>query len=338
MISWTASKLDMINYCKMRFYLHSVEHEEPIRLSCYARGTLLHGLIENFWDKLGSEEEVAKKSSGKKYSNAQEFGKYAQGLWRRLIISSEHSKQINWTYEGEQWIVDSEIPNICTPLFSYLLSEGKPKFKEKSFKFVVDGREFHGRIDDIRVRDGKVVVRDYKSGRPWIGQMKLNNDPQLTLYNVGLCSLCVSDDKIAESLGMMEERKKFMGKSFFVNPDFVEEFFMIEALGYNAKHNRSLNVLNQTSRREEHFLELLKVIEGAEKALNEGEIYPERGRKCDYCDMKYACEKKLVQNGNLENKVGQELFSFAVPAFARQEKQEFIKKSQKKFRFVIKKH
>jgi hypothetical protein len=73
MIPWTASRIDIANYCRMRYYLRYVEKESSLRLAAYAKGTLLHGLIEHFWDKLGTEEEVAKKRENKKYSNAVEF-------------------------------------------------------------------------------------------------------------------------------------------------------------------------------------------------------------------------------------------------------------------------
>jgi hypothetical protein len=308
----------------MRYYLRHVEKESSLRLSAYAKGTLLHELIEHFWSKLGSEEEVAKKTSKKKYSNAEEFAKYAKGLWMRTVIASENSKNpIQWGYNNEKWVINSELSDICTPLYPILLEEGKPIFKEIPFDFLIEGKRFRGRIDYIRIRDEKIVIGDYKSGKPWMGEMKLNNDPQLTFYNIGLCSLCCSDDEIAEKLGLREKRKEFMGKPIYINPDFDEEFFMIEAPAFNLKKNHSINVINSTTRKDEHFFELLNMINGIEKAVSEGEIYPERGRKCDYCDMKYSCEKRLnrVGSGHLEDKTGQGFFSFAIPLYARDQEQ-----------------
>jgi len=337
MISWTASRIDMANYCRMRYYLKYVEKETSLRLSAYAKGTLLHELIEKFWEKLGTEEEVAKKSSKKKYSNAEEFTKYSQGLWMRTVIASQNSKNpIQWRYENEQWVIHSELSDICSSLYPVLLQEGKPILSEIGFDFLIEEKRFRGRIDDIRFREGKIVIRDYKSGSPWIGEMKLNNDPQLTLYNIGLCSLC-SNDEIAEKLGLKEKRAEFMGNPIYIFPDFIEEFFMIEAPAFNLKKNRSVNVLNQTARRDEHFFEVLNMIKGIEKAVCEGEIYPERGRKCDYCDMKYSCEKRLNETrvGHLEDKTGQEFFSFAIPAYARSNEQQ-KETGQKKFRFRFK--
>jgi len=338
MVSWTATRIDIANYCRMRYYLRYVEKEKPLRLPSYVKGGLLHDLIENFRDKLGTEEEVAKKSLRKKYSCKEEFASYAQGLWKRNVIASRNSQnKIYWSYENEPWVINSELKDICIPLYDYLIKEPPPIFKEIDFNFMFDGRNFSGRIDDVRTKDKKVIIRDYKSGRPWLGEMKLNNDPQLTLYNIGLCSLCFEREDIAGKLGLEKERKRFMGNPIYVSPDFIEEFFMIEAPAFNLKKKHNLDVIHTTTRKDEHFFELLNMIRGIEKAVNEGEIYPERGRKCDYCDLKFACEKRLdkVGIGHLEDKTGQGFFGFAIPAYARKEEQKESFK-QKKFRFRFK--
>ena len=66
------------------------------------------------------------------------------------------------------------------------------------------------------------------------------------------------------------------------------------------------------------------MMHGNQKAINEGNIYPERGRKCDSCDMNLACEKKLyeVEKGELIDKGGQLHFDFAVPYFARKKEEK----------------
>lgn len=351
MIHWTASRIDVANYCRMRYYLRYVEKEQPPRLSAYVKGSFLHGLIEHFWNKLGIEKEVARKSSGKKYSNAEGFAKYAMGSWTSLIIGAKKSgEKIEWRYKGEEYVSKHNLAEICPSLFHCIINEGPPLFSEEEvkFDFIVEGIRFTGRIDDVRMKDGKVIIRDYKSGRPWIGEMKINNDPQLTVYNAGLCSLCLSDNEIAEKLGLMERRKNFMRNGSYICPDFVEQFFMIEAPIFNAKARRDkafhpLKTIHETSRRNEHFLEVLKMINGIEESINSGVIYAERGRKCDDCDLKYVCEKKLdeVGTGHLENRVGQDFFSFVIPLYARTKEQENVKKKdkdigQKKIRFRFK--
>src|SRR3989344_259489 len=160
-IEWSSSRIDAANYCKMRYWLRYVDplKPEPLRISAYAKGSLLHDLIEKFWLRLGSEEEVARKSSKKRYSNPGEFAKYAQGKWKRTIISSKESnKPIDWSYDGEQWVILNTLPKICKPLFDVFIDEGPPLFKELEFKFFTDGKVFNGRIDDIRIRDNRIRI------------------------------------------------------------------------------------------------------------------------------------------------------------------------------------
>ncbi|HLC86990.1 MAG TPA: PD-(D/E)XK nuclease family protein [Candidatus Nanoarchaeia archaeon] len=321
---WSASRIDCANYCRMKYYLKYVERYTPLRLSAYAKGSLLHELIENFWGRLGTEEEAGKRSSTKKYFDAETFAKYAQGKWTSIIISSKNSKNpINWNYEDERWFIKSDLKNICIPLYSNLVEQGPPIFSELSFDFSLFGKRFKGRVDEIRLsEEGKVIIRDFKSGRPWIGDMKLNYDTQLTFYNAAVCSVCYADEEFAKKLGIGEERKKFMGNPYFVNPDFRQEFFMIEALKTNDSSKRSKSaptLIYSTNRKDEHFLELLTMINGTQKAISSGNVYPERGRKCDSCDMKHVCEKKLdeVNRGFAEDKKGQILLDFATPIYAR---------------------
>ncbi len=358
MIKWSATRINVANYCRMRYYLNYVDSDKPkpLRLSAYVRGSLLHALIDNFWDKLGTPDEVAKKSSGKKYHDAESFSNYSQGKWKRIIIADKKLREeyatkeleqeaernegrlINWKFDGEAWQVNGTLPRICVPLFDYLMKEGKPEFSELPFDFVLGNRRFTGRMDDIRKRDGKVVIRDYKSGNPWVGDMKSFFDPQLTMYNVGLCSLCKHYPEIAERLGLEKQVvETFMGHPNFIHPDFVVEFFMIDALGIDANNPKIKtmpNVVVASDRKNEHFEEVLKMIIGTEEAVTAGNIYPERGRKCDSCDLKYACAKKLELVGTdaMIDKAGQEFFNFAMPAFLRKEPTPEFKATQRKLR------
>ena len=75
-IIWTPTRLETANYCIMSFYLKYELHKKGARLPVYAKGSLLHNVAENFWRNLGTEEEVAKKTSHKKYSNHEGFKKY----------------------------------------------------------------------------------------------------------------------------------------------------------------------------------------------------------------------------------------------------------------------
>ena len=212
-IGWSPTRIDAANYCRMRYWLKYCDPQkpEPLRLSAYAKGSLLHDLIQKFWIRLGTPEQVAKKSSKQKYFDAESFAKYAQGRWKRTIISNKHSEHpIDWHYEGEQWVIANTLPKICRPLFNFFIEEGPPIHTELPFDFVIDGKRFLGRIDEVRKKDGKIIVRDYKSGKPWMGEMKLHHDPQPTIYSMGLGAICYYDEKFAAALGIGLERKTFM--------------------------------------------------------------------------------------------------------------------------------
>ncbi|MEM4259281.1 MAG: PD-(D/E)XK nuclease family protein [Candidatus Pacearchaeota archaeon] len=366
MIKWSATRINIANYCRMRYYLAYADPDKPkpLRLAAYVRGSLLHGLIENFWEKLGKQEEVkydknGKITSKKKYYDAETFAKYAQGKWKSIAIADEkliekyeqvsrYSRDeaekikehlIYWSFEGQKWAIANDLPKLCIPLFEHIIKEGPPIFSELEFDFILNNRRFNGRIDEIRIKNDRIYIRDYKSGKPWLGEMKLSFDPQLTMYNVGLCSLCYSHKEVAEKLGL--ETKivdRFMGNPDFVYPEFGVEFFMIDALGIDSSNPKIKNipdVIASSERKNEHFYEVIKMIEGTEESVRTGNIYPERGRKCDDCDMKIACANKLncVRTGNLVDKKGQLYFNFATPLFLKKEEQPAPKPRKFRFRY-----
>jgi len=241
---------------------------------------------------------------------------------------------------------------ICIPLYDALTKEGPPLFSEMGFDFVAYGRRFKGRFDEIRKKDDKIIIRDYKSGRPWVGEMKLEFDPQLTLYNVALCSLLFADAEFAKILGISDEqRKSYMGHPNYTEPNFINQFFMIEALKIrdNSKYQSTtpLEHIYSTSRREEHFREFMSMISGIERAVTYNDIYAERGKKCDDCDMKVSCKAQLEKAGKGEyfDKHGQGILNFASPAYIRplEETKQIdarakeLEKSQKKLRLRKKK-
>jgi len=343
----------------MRGYLKYYDStSKELRLPAFKKGSLLHSVIEHFWEKLGTEEEVAKtkgKKGGKKYSNAEEFAKHVRGKWFQLVIGSEKSnKPIDWEFENQKFVIGNSMTGICVPLFDELVKEGRPLYSEVPFEFVLGNRKFIGKIDEIRIREEKLILRDYKSGSPWIGDMKLNHDPQMTFYNVGICSKAYVDENFAKSIGLLEERASFMGHPIFISDKIHPEFFMVEA-PYRRKKaieegNKNLpEIIHKTSRRDEHFYELIKMIDGAEKNMRNGIVYPERGRKCDYCSMKKPCEDKLGSSIIGESaeymltKNEQMLFRFAAPHFIlpaniegpKQKRFNFNKKTKKTVETLI---
>src|SRR3989338_6040675 len=338
---WSATRIDIANYCKRRYYLRYVLKDEPLRFSAYVKGGFLHEIIEKFWDKMYLP---GKRKTEVKYSTPEEFSSHAQGKWKSLLIKLKKSGQrLEWAFDGEEWAILHQLPKICTPLFTHLATEGKPDFSELSFDFVLDGLRFKGRVDEVRLRDGKVVIRDYKSGRPWIGDMKVDFDPQLKFYNAGLCYLCCSNRNIAEKLGLLERRVTFMGNPEFVCPDFEEEFFMIEALGYEPKPGRERPaVIHKTKRTNEHFVSLLRMIRSTLEAVAVNrEVPPEWGRKCDSCDMRVACKKRAVEesDGFIVDKHGQQFLALESPTYSvapETKEKKSGNKEQKRLRLIYK--
>lgn len=352
---WSSSRVNSANYCGMRYYLKYMLGKEELRLSAYVKGSFLHSLIENFWDRLGTPEEAAKKSSGKKYSDAKSFVDYARRKWQRIIIADEEAEQhIAWTYDNEKWVIRGNLGSICSPLFDYLSREGRPLFAELPFDFKIDGERFTGRIDEVRVINKQIVLTDYKSGKPWVGEMKLDFDPQLTLYNAGLCSLILFNPAIAQTLGLEGRIKEFMHGNRFTSLEILERFFMIEAMGINPEKVKTVpSSIYETRRAEEHFFELLKMVKSVRKRACEGDVYPERGKKCDLCGMKEECRKEIknVNTDFFADKTGQGLLSLATPDYAKRtvsgnmeryqrpfrKPEQEANPSQRKFRFQYKK-
>ncbi len=342
LIDWTYSKMDDYNYCILRGYLRWVDGVRNLTIPAFIKGFLLHSSIEHFWDKLGTSEEVSRtrnKKGGKKYWDADSFADYLSGKWTSLVIGSEHSgREIQWAYPAQKYQMKPQIRNIAFYLFPTLVERGKPLYSEISFRFILGHRRFKGKIDEIRVKDGKIVVTDFKSGSPRMGEIKRDHDCQMTMYNAGLCSLCYADEKFAESLGLEKERKSFFGHPNFVNENIEHEFVMIEApyirhlLSERGKANLP-EISLKTSRRENHFYEILHMLDGIEASLRQGIIYPQTGHKCDYCSMKTACKKRLEELTStipLERN-GQAVMAFAAPLFRRNIPKEDIEPGQLNF-------
>jgi hypothetical protein len=303
------------------------------------KGTLFHDAIDHFWDKLGTEEEVAKtknKKNGKKYFDAKSFSDYLSGVWISKVIGAEHSgRKINWDYPGQGYSMKPKIHEIAFCLFPYILERGKPLYSEIPFQFILGNRKFNGRIDEIRLKNGKVVVTDFKSGTPFMKEIKRDHDIQMTMYNVGIGSLCYANEEFAKSLGFGDIRKTFFGHPNFVNENVEHEFIMIEA-PVRIKQLQQMGKTNlpefslKTFRKENHFYEILKMLDGVEASLKNGIVYPQTGHKCDYCVMKEICKKRL-ESLAFEipvDKTGQIIMSFASPTYKLPVKKEDVESHQ----------
>lgn len=362
---WSASRIDTANYCNMRYYLRYVDPIKPksLRISPYVKGSLLHKLIEDFWQHLGTFDEVEqdkkntkkKAKQKKKYYNPESFGEYAQGKWTQTVIRNEKmedpKKKIFWRdgYDdnSEAWEIRAMMPKMTAALYRIIIEEGPPLYSELAFDFQAENLRFKGFIDEIRLRDGKVVIRDYKSGSPfWIREMKRDFDPQLTFYNAGLLSLLYGNDKksieFAKSLGLEEQREELIKSSNHINPDFEEEYFMVEApyllekmdadKDFARKFSNRPEIIHKTKRTEEHFYHLINNIKTTKRNIQYGNISFEHGKKCDICDMKHVCRKYSTEplETQVLDKKGNLLFSFMDPPYSIQAMAEKQKEDENK--------
>jgi len=333
MIRWSASRINSANYCGMKHWLTYEDPAKPkgLRLAVYVKGSLLHNLIENFWKRNGNSlEEV---TSGKKqfkeikHFDAESFAKYAKGKWTSIIIAdgAKEDKKIHWDYPDQKWVIKENISKICEPLYSFLEEEGPPLFAELDIRVFLEGREFFGRIDYVDKKGNAVIIRDWKSGYPWVGEMKLKHDPQLTFYNFLVCGLAKQNKEFAEILGLDKKRvEQYMGNLLYVDPNFEMQFGMIEALSINLDNLKIRTIpemIQSTTRTNAHFFELINMVDGTQRSIDDGNIYPERGKKCDSCDMKVACDGRLedVNSDVFLGKGGQYVMDFVKPAFLRKD-------------------
>ncbi len=370
---WSASRIDTANYCNMKYYLRYIDPIKPksLRISPYVKGSLLHKIIEDFWDHLGTFDEVEKDKKNnkkkakekKKYYDAESFGKYAQGKWTQTVIRNKGIKDINkkifwrggYDDDSEAWEIRATMPGMTAALYRVIIEEGPPLYSELAFDFVAEGLRFKGFIDEVRLRDGKVVIRDYKSGSPfWIREMKRDFDPQLTFYNAGLSSLFYDNNEksieFAKSLGLEEQREELIKSSNYINPDFEEEYFMVEApyllekidadKDFAKKFSTRPEIIHKTKRTEEHFYHLIDNIKKTKNKIEEGNISFEHGKKCDMCDMKHVCRKHSLEplETNVIDKRGNLLLSFMDPPYSIQsmaekqkEEKDKPKENQRKF-------
>ena len=178
---------------------------------------------------------------------------------------------------------------------------------------------FRGYIDEIRLRDGKVILRDYKSMKPErMKEEKVDHDPQLTLYNVAVCALSRADPDFARSLGLEDIAHTFMGNPAFTSDRVHPEFFVLDSLIPQKDPGQTPHqVVFPSARNDAHFHALRRMIEITKNAVASGQIVYEPGVKCGFCPLKTPCLKLYDQVANElpQNPPKQLIFNFAAQSF-----------------------
>jgi len=150
--------------------------------------------------------------------------------------------------------------------------------------FEVQGHFFNGRIDSILYGP---KIRDIKSGHRTPGDMKLKYDPQFTLYALALGCLCNQNKEFAKSIGVSEEEAKQWGG----NPIYLSDKIGLEYL-LTMKDE-----IYEMKRDDIKFYDFMEMISGMERQFELGNVFPERGRLCDHCEINKECDKVTKKLG-----------------------------------------
>lgn len=388
---YSASRINCFNYCRRRGFLAYVLHDKQLNPSSYLRGSLVHELIEKFWERLGTPDEVKSKymqtKTGKRYSNADEFIDFGKRQWMYYVMREERAgREIVWKRgdNNEMWnIRNFYMPLVCKKLFPRIIEEGKPVFAEMNFDFILGNRRFTGFIDDLRIQNGDIIVRDYKTEKAYKlkdNSMKLGGNPQLTLYSAAVCALIKKDKLFAEKLGINNIDDFMHGARFIsqrVKPELymVDAFFGIEerenlareisvlesniprteeALAYHSmlideKKSRlkrlgeAHKIIQSTTRSDKDLYEMLEFLDDIDNDVRnfgdgiDKKIPPtERGIKCDECDQRVSCLKRLEETlndsgGDFKDRAGQLHFGF-VSHYEHKDKSTRKKKTRRLFK------
>jgi hypothetical protein len=268
---WSASKILVTSDCMMNYYIIYEMKLKPLMNGPMAAGRHIHRKKEKFYiqDKSGLVRP--------RYKSAETFASAAGREFIRAVTRGGMKDQVKWRDKKEMFIMKSYVEKICKGVYDRFEDEGPPVYVELPFKYVRDRRLFTGFIDEVRKGP---VIRDYKSGKKRPKEMTRIYNPQFTLYVVSLGFKCMEDPAFAESLGISPEE----AMSWRDDPDFM---FKHTDLEYHHMHDDEIIPLERGSMQYE---ELLKTLKGWEKRIDSGEIYAERGEKCNWCDTKDVCD------------------------------------------------
>ncbi|MYB35484.1 MAG: hypothetical protein F4X92_10300 [Gammaproteobacteria bacterium] len=170
------------SFAKHRLYSRGLE-EPDIGLSPMQRGSILHRLMQLFWEDVKSQQELIKRTP------------------------EQHGELITSLVDQEIQESQKTLPSVFTPQFSKIeatrlkavmtswieIEKARKPFRVRDREFLVEesleGVNFRGRVDRIdELDDGSLVIIDYKTGVQSIGDWvpERPKNPQLPLYAVTL--------------------------------------------------------------------------------------------------------------------------------------------------------
>lgn len=350
---WCASDLHAANYCGMRWYLEEEKRIQTDRISAFAKGDVVHRLIETFWDwkenRIGTDKKYREKTR-------EQFVLWAENSWMRQIKSDEFAmkddekskkRQIVWKDEHEKWVMLHQIGALAGPIYEMMMAKGQgilPSEYSYDFTLTHDNSlemRFNGKIDEVYLdENGRPVVRDYKTGRMKTGEMKLGWDPQPTMYCLALSVLAHRNRKFARIVGLEDEAPHLLQPEHFLSRNITFEYCLLEDISMDKleerkKYNQGVDSVKKklfegqkgnihaeisiarTHREDKHYFAMLDEIIKLEEALANRTIRYERGEKCDYCPIRNQClENERNERAIARNEPGvQGVFVFAKERF-----------------------
>jgi len=331
-IVWSASKFDMAHECLRRYdYAYNkgvTERTTP----AMALGIFLHHKQERFFKEdldFRPRERIERfyaPTNHPKNKSPEAFANACGGQWKRLVRRDlEKDHKIGWSYDQEPYVYLAALRELSLKMYDRNVTEGPPLLAELWFETIPlkhkdHAHYFRGGIDDVRKKDGALLVRDYKTGWDVLPQYELYyDDSQFTLYGLALIYTLATNPRIALRCGLNpDETKKWVGKEADMIPSLLME---------RSEVRRGVD--RRTTRTRMHAEELFETLDGLEMQI-ERNLFPasREERRCRRCGAYANCIRDF--RGNKSSYMQNLLF---YEHEARTERPETLKARQRSLRF-----
>lgn len=302
---WSPYSIDMAKECFFRWYLRYVEGIKPAgSKGALEKGTHVHERAKEFFYL-----------KDRSYDSPESFADFAKRSWWVYLdrqykqISEGKREPIIWKDEKkEPGIRSAQIRNLAVPMFDLMVRNGKPESVETDFQLEIPGLGLDGgvlglsgKIDAFHVRDNKIVIVDYKTGKP-LNETNINYGTQPTVYTLALLYSGLARHELAKKVGLSKEEARHL----LQNPDLIKDRIQFEYQMLENKFEDEDDIwrvevkVAPTTRGEAHFQDLIRFIWGMEKSFRDGTIKPALGKRaCHWCEWREPCEKRAMQLGYL---------------------------------------
>lgn len=208
-IIWSPSKLKVAENCMAQYFYTYLQPNRPKLPSTgrMAMGTLFHKLMEEFWKEDGTT----------KYKSAESFTNVAINRWRFLLRNNKsRGSEIIWGFPNEKWVLlNKDVPETATVIYSHYSEREKPIVQEHEFKVEIDGVKYRGFIDAVFPFDEKlkkVRIADWKTSRGVPAQSKLERDHQFVAYHLVMGFELKHNLELRRKVGMPDELADWVGE------------------------------------------------------------------------------------------------------------------------------